>query len=241
MPTRHQNQRLRRKGQDDPFSLFLPAVRSPARSMLPQSPYHYLNLRRNPFGELTREERAELAIVDVEPWREYLSDHRAVLQFLGPCGHGKTTHLLAIERAIPGMDYVYLPEVGPRPAIPANRPMIVDESQRLSWWQLRSVLRRGGPLVFGTHTDLSKPIVRAGLQVRTVEVATQVSAARLTQILNRRIDASRVASSPIPRITESHAVRLQLAFGADVRAIEHYLYDQFQRSASEQKPWPPAT
>jgi hypothetical protein len=208
--------------------------------MITQSPYLYLNLRRNPFGELTREERAELAIVDVAPWRQYLSDDRAVLQFIGPCGHGKTTHLLAIERAIPGMAYVYLPEMKPRPAVPVCRPMIVDEAQRLSWWQLRSVLRHGGPLVFGTHTDLSKHIVRAGLCVQTVEVAAQVSATRLAQILNRRIDASRVASSPTPRITEAHAVRLQLAFGADVRAIEHHLYDQFQRSASEQRPWPPA-
>ena len=51
------------------------------------SPFARFNLRRNPFGELTREERAEVAIVDsLDVWLNWLSVPNRVLQFLGNCG-----------------------------------------------------------------------------------------------------------------------------------------------------------
>jgi len=204
------------------------------------SPYHYLNLRRNPFGELTRDERAELAIVEVDVLIDFLATGRDVLQVIGPCGHGKTTHLLAIGKAMPTARYLYLPEDGPRPTVDASRPMIVDEAQRMSWWQLRSALRHGGPLILGTHVDLSKQICRAGLRVRTVDVTQPVSILRLAEILNQRIEAGRFNDGKLPQITQEIASRLQQVFGANVRAIERHLYDEFQRSVLEQKTWPPA-
>jgi hypothetical protein len=210
------------------------------RTMLSQSPYRSLNLWRNPFGELTRQERAELALVDLQPWTELLRDERKVIQFIGPCGHGKTTHLLAIQKAIAVAPYVCFPEDGPRPQVASIRPIIVDEAQRMPWWQLRSVLKRGGPLVFGTHNDLSKPVLRAGLSVHTIDLSSPVTASHLAEMLNRRIEASRLNDDTIPRITEPDAIRLQHAFGTDIRAIEHCLYDQFQRCVSEQIPWPTA-
>jgi hypothetical protein len=220
------------------------------------SPYHYLNLWRNPFGEMTREERTDLAIVDLEDWVSFLTNDRSVLQFIGPCGHGKTTHLLAIERVLIQMGqasliakspfqtmpkFIYFPEDGPKPMVDAHRPMIIDEAQRMSWRQARSVFRRGGPLVLSTHVDLAKQMIRAGLNVRTVDVTAAASASHLARILNRRIHASRLSDEAFPIITETDAVRLQHQFGGDIRAIEHYLYAQFQRCASEQTAWPPAT
>lgn len=205
------------------------------------SPYSFLNLWRNPFGELTREERGELAVVELGGWIKFLDDKRSVLQFIGPCGHGKTTHLQAIERVLPGADYVYFPEDGPMPSVGDHRPMIIDEAQRMSWWQARLVFKRGGPLVLSTHVDLSKKILRAGLNVQTVNVTAPASASQLARILNRRIHASRLSDDVIPCITEADAVRLQHRFGGDIRAIEQYLYAQFQRCASEQTTWPPAT
>ncbi len=198
----------------------------------PASPYHRYNLRRNPFGELTRAERAELAVVEVEPHLAFLKQAAAVLQFIGPCGHGKTTHLLAIQRAMPIADYVYLPAVGPRPTVGLQRPLIVDESQRLSWWQLRRVLRRGGPLVLGTHVDHSSAIIRAGLEVRSVAVAGDTSIQRLVQILNQRIAASRFREGSLPCVTNADAIRLQSKFGANIRAIEQFLYEQLQHCIS---------
>src|SRR5262249_43157873 len=108
-----------------------------AINIAPQSPYRRWNLRRNPFGELTREERAELALVDVEQHLAELRQGRTALQFLGPCGHGKTTHLLALQRELDEAVYIYLPEDGPQPPIPAIRPLLLDEAQRLSSWQRR--------------------------------------------------------------------------------------------------------
>jgi len=208
------------------------------------SPYHRYNLRRNPFGELARQERAELAVVEIQDdWLAFLGRKRVVLQFIGPCGHGKTTHLLAIQQILfsGNAEYVYLPEDRPRPRVGSHRPMIVDEAQRLSFWQLRSVLRMGGPLVFGTHNDLSNAICRCGLEVETIDVAAGSSPERLVEILNRRIESSRLSGGTIPLISVDQALQFQNQFGANVRAIEHFLYDQFQRCALEKTVWPPVS
>lgn len=203
-----------------------------------KSPFHLYNLFRNPFGELSREERAELAVVDISRWQSSFQDDQSVLQFLGHCGHGKTTHLLAIRRGLPTAEYIYLAEDGPLPPISNRRPVIIDEAQRLSFWTLRRVLKAGGPLIIGTHVDLSKAIRQAGLNVVTFNVATDSSSEQLQEILNRRIEASRLGNGTVPRISSEHAVRLRGVFGSDVRAIENSLYDQFQQYAREQRPWP---
>lgn len=205
-----------------------------------ESPFHRYNLFRNPFGELAREERAELAVVELSRWQPLFQDDQSVLQFLGHCGHGKTTHLLAIQRVLPNAEYIYLPEDGPLPAIPNRRPVIIDEAQRLSFWRLRRVLKAGGPLIVGTHVDLSKAIRQASLHVVTFNVAADSSSEQLQEILNRRIEASRLGNGTVPRISAENAVQLRKAFGSDVRAIEHSLYEQFQQHARELRPWPPA-
>jgi hypothetical protein len=210
------------------------------RPIAQRSPFRRYNLRRNPFGELTQQERAELAVVDPTDWLDFLQDDLAVLQFIGPCGRGKTTHLLAILRAIPRAQYVYLPEDGPQPAISRHRPLLIDESQRLSFLQLRRVFHVRGALVLGTHRDHTRAIQRAGREVVTVDVAAHHSPHRLAAILNRRLEASRVTEGEIPHVSLQHAVKLCDKFGTDIRAMEHFLYDQFQACVNEQTPWPPA-
>ncbi len=81
------------------------------------SPFARFHLYRNPFGELTRQERAELAVVDLQPlvqWLNAPTRKGQVLQFVGPCGHGKSTHLLALgrelERTLGDCPYVYFPK-----------------------------------------------------------------------------------------------------------------------------------
>lgn len=199
------------------------------------SPFAKLNLRRNPFGELTRQQRAELAVCDVQPWLEWLAAEPAsALQFLGDCGRGKTTHLLALQLAWPVAAYVYLPECGPQPSIPDTRPLLLDEAQRLGGWRRRHVLKRGGPLVFGTHQDLTRTLVRRGFRVLTVDVAAEQSPERLGTILNRRIEACRLTSDAIPSIGLEEVFALQRAWGSDIRRIERVLYDRFQELLKEQ-------
>lgn len=223
-------------------TMYAPVRRSAAPLPVPGNPYQRFHLRRNPFGELTRSERGELAEVDVEPWLAELCDPRAVLQFLGPCGHGKTTHLLAVQRRLRGAVYVYLPPEPPRPALPEERPLLLDEAQRLGWCERRQLLRGTGPLVLGSHVDLARPLCRAGFRVRTVEVSTAMSTMRLAALLNRRIEASRSGDSQdIPRVDAGLASTLLQRFGADVRRIEQHLYHQFQDAVEHGSSWPPAS
>jgi energy-coupling factor transporter ATP-binding protein EcfA2 len=205
------------------------------------SPYARFNLRRNPFGELTCQERAELAVLDPRQWLVVLSEPGAVLQFVGPSGGGKTTHLLALARCLPDAEYVYLPEDGPRPAIPARRPLLIDEAQRLSRAERRLVFHAGGPLALASHDDLAAALRRHGLAVTTVNVAQQRSPAQLAQILNRRIEASRLGLGQVPRVDDRHALTLLRFFGTDIRAIEQHLYAEFQHAAQKGLPWPPAS
>mgnify|MGYP000964671584 FL=1 len=184
------------------------------------SPFAKLNLIRNPFGELQPAERAELAVVDTPRWLELLRQPTSAVQFIGPGGHGKTTHLLALAHRLPQAAYVYLPEDGPPPSLPRARPVLIDEAQRLRWWQRRQVLAVGGPLALGTHEDLTPALRRAGLTVVTVEVAADQSPERLADILNRRIEASRAGDAPVPRVDLPQAIELRRRFGADIRQIE---------------------
>lgn len=213
---------------------------APVSITAPLSPYARLNLRRNPFGELTRQERADLAVVDVERWLAEVAQGRTALQFLGPCGHGKTTHLLALGRVLSEAVYVYLPEDGPQPRITLARPLLLDEAQRLRRWQRQRVFAQQGPLVVASHEDHSQELVRAGYRVVTEHVARSTDPQRLQQLLNRRIDASRAESGPLPWITEARAAELHQRFGADIRQIERVLYDEFQRRFQENAPWPNA-
>ncbi len=196
-----------------------------------RSPYQRLNLVRNPFGELTRSERAELAVCEqLDEWLKLLEAPRAVLQFVGGCGFGKTTRLLALQRALPKSEYIYYPETGPRPALPCTRPLLIDEADRMGWRQRWRMLRGEGPLAIGTHVDLSRCLKRAGFDVTTIDVARRQSPAWLAAVLNRRIEASRLdACMPVPVISERQAERLSNRFDGNLRSIEHSLYERFQR------------
>jgi len=207
-----------------------------------QSPYSIYNLRRNPFGELTRAERADLAVVEeLDEWVRALTDERTAIQFVGSCGFGKTTHLLAIEKRLPSSTYVYYPETGPRPALPRERPVLVDEADRMGWQQHIRLLRGGGPIVIGTHVDYSWRLRLAGFQVLNVNVEFRKEPSLLAKILNRRIESSRLVEGlSVPQVDEDFAEQLLHRFDSNLRRIEHFLYERFQLSISEQTPWPPA-
>lgn len=207
-----------------------------------QSPYSVYNLRRNPFGELTRAERAELAVVeDLDTWVEALRDQRTAIQFVGNCGFGKTTHLLALERRLGSSKYVYYPETGPRPALPRERPVLVDEADRMGWWQHLRLLRGSGPIAIGTHVDYSLRLRLMGYRVLKVDLEQPREPNLVARILNRRIESSRLVEGvAVPQVDLAFAEQLLRRFHSNLRCIEQYLYDRFQLSVSEQAPWPPA-
>ncbi len=205
-----------------------------------QSPYERFNLVRNPFGELTRAERAELAVVDeLDEWLNLLQDKRVALQFVGDCGFGKSTHLAALERRLPGAAFIYYPETGPRPALPRARPVLVDEADRMGWRSHLRLLCSEGPIVIGTHVDYSWRLRSVGFRVTTVDVAKRMTPELAARVLNLRIEASRLdARLPVPTIEIECAAQLLLRFDSNLRGIEHFLYERFQLSISERTLWP---
>ncbi|MBI84774.1 MAG: hypothetical protein CMJ81_16400 [Planctomycetaceae bacterium] len=190
-------------------------------------PYSHLNLRRNPFGEFSVDERVALADVDIARFDGFFNDPAAVVQFVGEKGYGKTTHLLAIRGRFAEAGYVHIAE-GQRASIPVGRPLLIDEAQRLTWWQQWSVFRARVPLVLGTHRDFTGLLVRAGRRVTTIAVQNCMHPARLARLLNARIGWVRRADGPVSRIRVETAARLLEQFGPDIRRIQHELYGIFQ-------------
>ncbi len=192
-------------------------------------PFAHLNLTRNPFGELPLELRGRLAVLGADAARyiERLRQPGFVLQVIGECGRGKTTHLLALREHFPEAPYRHCPEGGPRPRVPSAPLLFLDETQRFSGRARRQLFRRPASFVVGTHEDHRAEFEWAGLEHRTLELRG-LSPQRLSAIVACRIEAARRGPGPVP-VLEAGSVRfLTDHFGDDVRGVENYLYEIFQ-------------
>lgn len=194
-------------------------------------PWAWCNLGRNPFGEMTRDERADLAVVNVDAIAGQLHSDFSAVQLIGACGDGKTTHLLHLAAMLNDAAYVYLPEDGCCPAIPHARPLLIDEAQRLPRGVRRRVFDSGLPLVLATHRELNRPLQRAGYNVTTEHIGTRTDAALIGRAMNRRLTSCRLTAGDVPQLSVADADWLAARFGSDLRAIEGFLYDQVQRQA----------
>lgn len=193
------------------------------------------NLFRNPFGELTRAERADLAVVDLDAIAKQIKPaRRNCYQWIGECGRGKTTRLLALQKHFSDAVYVYLPEDQPCPAIPVASLLLIDEAQRLPRGVRKTIFATGVPLILATHRDLSRPLRRHGYDVVTERIGLVLTPSKLATMLNRRIRASaRVPRQTVPIIDEAITSELIRRFGTDIRAIESYLYQTVQSQVFE--------
>jgi hypothetical protein len=187
-------------------------------------PFEALNLRWNPFGEPSREDRAVLAVTDVEVWSRWL-EGRVALQLLGDSGHGKTTHLLALGRLRPEACFLRAEEE--QRDWPEASLLLVDEIQLAPRRRRRQLFRRGLPLALGTHDDLTRELERHDYRVETVRLEG-LTLERLLEICRRRLEWARLGPGPIPSLGEAAARCLLARHGDDVRSIEDDLYDQVQ-------------
>lgn len=196
--------------------------------------YHSLNLLSNPFGELRAEERGAIAVVpDLDSYLHFLRRSRRAMQFIGPCGFGKSTRLHAIAAAVADAQYVYLPESGKRPPLPRCRLAVIDEAQRLPAWRLVCLLASGQTLAIGTHRDRSIILRWCGYEVQTVRLGGQIVFSDLQRIIEKRIAAAVLDSrSRRPRVPTERLRELHRRFGGNVRAIEEELYEDFALSAA---------
>lgn len=186
-------------------------------------PYQHLNLRKNPFGDFSEDERTTLAVVEIDDVLRLLQSPRAVVQYVGEKGYGKTTHLLAIRSCTPGSRYVHIPE-GERVKLPTGDPILIDEAQRLTLWQRRQLFRGTVPLVLGTHRNFEAALRRVGRSVTTIHVQDSTSANRLHTLLNARIEWVRRGPGEVPTVTIETAQQLFARFGPNVRGMLGELY-----------------
>lgn len=194
-------------------------------------PWAWCNLGRNPFGELTRDERVQVAVVDIESIVDGVRSPKTAVQLIGDAGRGKTTRLLVLHQHLADSSYVYLPQDQPCPSIPHGNPLLIDEAQRLPRRVRRCILESGAPLVLATHRDLTRPLRRAGYHLQTVQIGNSGDASLVCQLANRRIESCRLADGPIPRLSSADAAWMVSRFGSDIRSMEAYLYDQVQKQA----------
>ncbi|MCA9246915.1 MAG: hypothetical protein KDA42_07355 [Planctomycetales bacterium] len=194
----------------------------------PALPFAHLNLRRNPFGETDLVDRLDFAVVDVAHHIERLRRPGAAVLFLGEKGHGKTTHLIAIQAAFPNSIYVHVGE-GERPRFAESMPLFIDELQRVPERERRRLFRRNVSFALASHEDVTDELTRAGIEVQTVHVGGALTRGALATILERRIAWARRGAGPLPGVGRATIRKLLARHGADLRAIEQQLYDCFQQ------------
>ena len=191
-------------------------------------PWASFNLRRNPFGELSREERIELAVVDVDGIAKLIASPHCCVEFVGDCGRGKTTRMLTLHHRLEDSSYVYFGEDGYCPPVALGNPLMIDEAQRLPRFLKRRIFSTGVPLILATHQSLSATLKRFGYNVTSIGIGPSNDAELVHRIMSRRIEASRLTPGPIPRMSLDDARWLVTRFGDNVRAIEGYLYEKTQ-------------
>lgn len=122
-----------------------------------------LNLRRNPFGEPPVEDMASLIVCEhLDTLEDSVNEAmhtpaaRCIVQFMGQCGRGKSSHMRALNARFPQAPRLYFAAHEPHPTLPNLRgtPLLfLDETQRLSWWTRQRLWRSHTTLVIATHTD----------------------------------------------------------------------------------------
>jgi hypothetical protein len=190
--------------------------------------FEQLNLRWNPFGEPAPEDIASLAVVDVEAYVERLRRPGFAVQYLGEAGRGKSTHLMALHRFFPDMPYLKFPENTRIPSIPHAPVLFLDETQRLPPRLRRRIFSRKGSFVIGTHEDHSPELAQAGIEAVSIHLSG-MTAERLAQIIERRLEWARRGPGPLPDLGASRITELIETYEDDLSAILGRLYEDFQR------------
>ena len=202
-----------------------------------------LGLRWNPFGSVQEGELASLSLSDVplEPLIEKLSrppsEGRFAVEFVGPCGHGKSTHLELLHAHFRAMPMTMLRPEERIPPIPHARIVFLDESQLLSRWQRWRLFRRPSHFVLGTHQSHVAELGASDIDVLHHEVgrlATDAFWTRVTAFIERRLSwASRPGDADPPQVPPRILEDIIARQGQHLRGIQDELYDHYQALANQ--------
>ncbi len=191
-----------------------------------QLPFAHLNLRFNPFGELTREERAATAVVNLNDIPELHTKDRVAVQFMGEHGRGKSTHLIALHKQFKDSPYTQI-HIGDKPTFNKDPIQFIDSIEILSASRRKKIYRSTNILAITTHNDLSKELQSAGFEVISKRIFFESEQA-LKKIINNRIEFARRDAGDLPNVDLNTIRQLISKFNDDVRTMEHHLYDVFQ-------------
>lgn len=200
------------------------------------NPFHKLNLSRNPFGSLSADEWADVAIIpDVVAQAAASNAH---LLFLGAKGRGKSTLLRALSTQIGYAQhsaYERIPNGNFRfqSDISTLAVFALDEAQRLAphcWLMLMRRARQNKlRLIIGSHWNHAPFLRLAGLDVRVFHVAKLTTAQHVAQVLQARIAYfSLDASAPQLQFSEDAIAWLWAHFKDNLRAQGNFLYEVIQ-------------
>lgn len=192
-------------------------------------PFAHLNLRCNPFGQLTRPEKNELAVLrlDLQPYAERLRIPGYALQFLKEGAPNKTTHMMGISRLLPDAVYVQLREGMPVPHIPEAPALFIDWMHLMPGDERREILRRQASFGIVSHVNHGREFKRAGLTYELVKLPMYTAEQLKVQVDRRIAWARRDPNRPVPAVSLETVSQLLAQFDDDVAVIEH-LYDRFE-------------
>lgn len=190
-------------------------------------PFAHLNLRFNPFGELTREQRAATAIVNLDDIPELLLKSRIAVQFIGEHGRGKSTHLIALHKQFNNSPYTQI-HIGDKPTFSNDDSQFIDSIEILPASRRKKIYRSTKILAITTHIDLSKELQAAGFKVISKRIFVD-NEQNIKKIFDRRIELARRDTGSLPDIDIKSVRTLITKFNDDIRAMEHHLYDVFQQ------------
>ena len=211
----------------------------------PYFPFHALGFRCNPFRVLTDDEWADIAVLP-DAVASVVESGFAHLQVLGPLGHGKTTILLGLaarfRREGKGVVYEYLPvgQLQFHTSLRGPDVFLLDEAQRLNRSERDRLLSaaqlaKGGlTLVLSSHYDLGLLFAKRGLPLTTVHLEATAAFDHLSAVLNRRLSYFALDKNAPGATLTPDAVRcLHETCGGNLRAMQYFLYEVFQRLKSK--------
>lgn len=162
------------------------------------------------------------------------------LQLLGAQGCGKTTTLLklayqarqrgqnvASEWLAPG-------ESRFQTQLEGLDLFVLDEAQRLSWWQRRRLLRQLAKqgdkfkLIFSSHEDLTSSFKRYDYPLTSIRLDANITLKDWQAILARRLSYFALPEATHMTLTAEAVDYLAEEFGHRLRDAEFFLYDVWQ-------------
>ncbi len=200
-------------------------------------PFEQIGFQANPFRALTDEEWAELAVLPSEILLA-LEEPEQHLQILGNMGRGKSTILRGLKAYLKyhgeRTTYEYLP-LGTRhftTTIKGLDTFLLDEAQRLWIWERRRLLSAARRfrirLIVSCHRDLTVLFDRYHMMTNTI-VLDRVGFDHVATLLSRRLNYFAIDDVAPSHFTPEAIQYLLDQFGSDLRSMEYFLYEVFQR------------